>query len=179
MCPQKSAIWFSENEEEGREGGRGGAKTVWNFSENSSVLIAAGIPKTRSLILSWCWWKEINIQSKIWFKIRCIDMRADVADGECILPHLAIICIVIFVDNKWDWMWLLVSAGARSGSDLPLAKHSCLSALRVAIKEVWENKQTKHSCRSDLPRWTWTQETWSCPSLRPPLRSSHRLMLSD
>ena len=35
------AIWFSENE------GWGGSKTVWNFSENSSVLDVSGIPKSQ------------------------------------------------------------------------------------------------------------------------------------
>ena len=34
----KSAIWFSENE-------GGGAKAIWNFSENSSVLETPSVPK--------------------------------------------------------------------------------------------------------------------------------------
>ena len=33
----KSAIWFSEN-------GGGGSKAVWNFSENSSVLVTPSVP---------------------------------------------------------------------------------------------------------------------------------------
>ena len=33
----KSAIWFSENE-------GGGSKAVWNFSENSSVLVGPSVP---------------------------------------------------------------------------------------------------------------------------------------
>ena len=33
----KSAIWFSENE--------GGSKAIWNFSENSSILVGLNVPK--------------------------------------------------------------------------------------------------------------------------------------
>ena len=35
---KKIAIWFSENE------GRGGSKAVWNFTENSSVLVPPPVP---------------------------------------------------------------------------------------------------------------------------------------
>ena len=38
---KKSAIWFSKN--------GGGSKAVWNFSENSSVLVASPVPNR-----SWC-----------------------------------------------------------------------------------------------------------------------------
>ena len=36
----KSAIWFSENE-------GGGSNAVWNFSENSSVLVCAPVPNLK------------------------------------------------------------------------------------------------------------------------------------
>ena len=43
----KSAIWFSENE-------GGGSKTVWNFSENSFVLVTPSVPKRHhDLIILW------------------------------------------------------------------------------------------------------------------------------
>ena len=58
---KKSAIWFSENE-------GGGSKAVWNFSENSSVLVGGGFPYLWRIEQLWYSGKEQNRELTLLFE---------------------------------------------------------------------------------------------------------------